>query len=202
VPLRIAPSRKFRQRAAVIVIACLSAPPMVLAQASRPISNGHLISGTLSFNGHATAGDFVGQTATVSGQLTGAGDVTGVQGWVEAPVATLKTGNGKRDKDLNKSMESEKFPVLRFELDRVSRVGGTGDSLEVTLHGALKIHGVTREVDLPGTVQLVGSTVRVRSNFPLNLKDYRIGGLSKLLGMLKMYENIEVHSNLVFQQGA
>jgi hypothetical protein len=38
----------------------------------------------------------------------------------------------------------------------------------------------------------------VRSDFPLNLKDYRIGGLSKLLGMLKMSEHIEVHVDLLF----
>jgi polyisoprenoid-binding protein YceI len=203
VPSSMAISRELPRRAlTVIVVAWLSAPLIVLAQAGHPIPNGSLASGTLSFDGHATAGDFVGQTSTVTGQLTGAADVTGVRGWVEAPVATLKTGNGKRDKDLNKSMESDKFPVLRFELARVSRRGGTGDSLGVTLHGALKLHGVTREVDLPGTVQLAGSTVRVRSDFPLNLKDYRIGGLSKLLGMLKMYENIEVHSNLVFHLGA
>lgn len=185
----------------IFALALLVGPPVVIAQSRGPIPAGHLTSGTLSFDGHATAGDFVGKTTTVSAQLTGAPDVTGVRGWVEAPVATLTTGNGKRDKDLNKSMESDKFPVLRFELTRVSRTGGTGDSLAVILHGALAIHGVTRQVDLPGTVQFAGSTARVRTDFPVNLKDYRIGGLSKMLGMLKMYENIEVHSDLVFQLG-
>jgi polyisoprenoid-binding protein YceI len=184
----------------IFALSLLISPPMALAQ-DRAIPAGHLTSGTLSFDGHATAGDFVGKTTTVSGQLTGASDVAGVRGWVEAPVGTLKTGNGKRDKDLNKSMESDKFPVLRFELARVSRTGGTADSLGVVLHGALVIHGVTRNVDLPGTVQLAGSTARVRTDFPLNLKDYQIGGLSKMLGMLKMYENIEVHSDVVFELG-
>jgi polyisoprenoid-binding protein YceI len=186
----------------IFALTLLLGRPVVVAQSRGPIPAGHLTSGTLSFDGHATAGDFVGKTTTVSAQLTGAPDVTGVRGWVEAPVATLTTGNGKRDKDLNKSMESDKFPVLRFELARVSRTGGTGDSVAVILHGALAIHGVTRQVDLPGTVQFAGSTARVRTDFPLNLKDYRIGGLSKMLGMLKMYENIEVHSDLVFQVGA
>jgi len=202
-------SLRFRQRVlgglallGVFALSILGGPSLVLAQAQRAVPEGHVTSGTLSFDGHATAGDFVGKTATVSGQLTGASDVTGVRGWVEAPVATLKTGNGKRDKDLNKSMESDKFPVLRFELARVSRSGGTADSLGVLLHGALIIHGVTREVDVPGTVQFTGSTARVRTDFPLNLKDYRIGGLSKMLGMLKMYEDIKVHCDLVFQLAA
>jgi polyisoprenoid-binding protein YceI len=172
-----------------------------LAQGSRPIPDGRVTSGTLSFDGRATAGDFVGTTTTISGQLSGAPDLTGVRGWVEAPVKTLKTGNGKRDKDLNKSMESDKYPVLRFDLARISRTGGSGDSVNVVLHGALVIHGVTRDVDLPGTIQFSSSTARVRTDFPLNLKDYRIGGLSKLLGMLKMYEDIQVHGDIVFGLG-
>ena len=34
--------------------------------------------------------------------------------------------------------------------------------------------------------------------FPLVLTDYKIGGLSKLLGMLKMDEHIEVHVDVAF----
>jgi polyisoprenoid-binding protein YceI len=185
----------------ILALSLLAGASMGSAQTTRSIPDGRITSGTLSFDGRATAGDFVGTTSAVSGQLTGASDVTGVRGWVEAPVNTLKTGNGKRDKDLNKSMESDKFPVLRFELARVTRAGGTTDSLGVVLHGTLAIHGVTREVELPGTVQLSQSAARVRTDFPLNLKDYRIGGLSKMLGMLKMYEDIKVHCDLVFQLG-
>lgn len=168
------------------------------AQGHRGIPNGKVTSGSLSFDGRATAGDFVGRTTTVSGQLTGASDLTGVRGWVEAPVKTLKTGNGKRDKDLNKSLESDKYPVLRFDLARISRTGGKGNTFAVILHGALVIHGVTRAVDLPASIQFNGATARVHTDFPLNLKDYRIGGLSKLLGMLKMYEDIEVHGDILF----
>jgi polyisoprenoid-binding protein YceI len=173
------------------------AVPTVAQQ--RPIPNGRLVSGTLSFDGHATAGDFTGTTTTVSGQVVGAPELTGVRGWVEAPVQTLKTGNGKRDRDLNKSMETDKYPKMRFDLSRVTRRGASEDSVGVVLHGQLRIHGVTREVELPGSIQLSGSQARLRTDFPLNLKDYHIGGLSKLLGMLKMYEEIEVHADLMFR---
>ena len=60
------------------------------------------------------------------------------------------------------------------------------------------LHGVTREVGLPATVRADGGGIRVRSDFPLNLKDYRIGGLTKLLGTLRMQEQIEVHVDLTF----
>lgn len=176
----------------------LAANSGVLAQTASPISAGRVISGTLSFDGRATVGDFVGTTDSVSGEMTGGQELSAVRGWVEAPVRTLKTGNGKRDKDLNKSMESSKYPTMRFELTGVTPKEGTADSLPVTLLGTLVLHGVTRRVDLPGSLVFRGRQVRVRSDFPLNLKDYRIGGLSKMLGMLKMSENIEVHVDVLF----
>jgi polyisoprenoid-binding protein YceI len=199
--------RRAGLRAWGVVVLALGVPsmttiPPVAAQVHGPIPNGRLASGALSFDGHATVGDFVGKTTTVTGQISGAPDVGGVQGWVEAPVESLKTGDRRRDKDLNKSMESSRYPKLRFELSGITPKAPTADSIPVTLHGTFEIHGVTRPVALPGVIRFEGTTARVRSDFPLNLKDYRIGGLSKMLGILKMNEHIEVHVNLVFQLGA
>jgi polyisoprenoid-binding protein YceI len=184
---------------AALAVHALSAGPQVSAQSGPPIQAGRLASGMLSFDGHATVGDFTGTTTTMTGAIQSASDLAGVRGWVEAPVETLKTGDGKRDKDLNKSMESKKYPIMRFTLERIAPAGSGEGDVPVILHGALSIHGVTHSVELPGTVQLQAASARVRSDFPLNLKDYGIGGLSKMLGMLKMNENIEVHVNLVFQ---
>jgi polyisoprenoid-binding protein YceI len=185
-----------------LVMQSMNQTPEATAQVRGPIPDGRLTSGMLSFDGHATVGDFTGTTSTVAGQITGAPDISGVRGWVEAPVQSLKTGDRKRDKDLNKSMESGKYPNLRFQLTGITAKRSGGDSMPVTLHGTLDIHGVTRPVELAGTIEFQRTSARVRSDFPLNLKEYGIGGLSKMLGMLKMNENIEVHVQLVFQLGA
>ena len=190
---------KVRKYGLSLLLAChvVAGNPGLWAQA-HPIPSGRVATGMLSFDGHASVGDFVGTTKSVSGQITGGADLGAVRGWVEAPERTLTTGNGKRDRDLNKSMESSKYPNIRFELSGMTPRGGTQDSVVAVLHGALVIHGVTRKVDLPGTLQIQGSRARVRSDFPLRLKDYRIGGLSKMLGVLKMYDGIEVHVDLLF----
>ena len=183
---------------AALINLSFQATPVILAQ-TPPIPDGRISTGTLSFDGHATVGDFTGTTTTVTGAIRGASDLAEVRGWVESPVQTLKTGDSKRDKDLNKSMESKKFPVIRFDLERIAPAGQGEERVPVILHGAMVIHGVTRQVELPGTIQIQANTARVRTDFPLNLKDYSIGGLSKMLGMLKMSENIQVHVDLVFQ---
>lgn len=166
--------------------------------AQRPIPDGTLREGTLSFDGRATVGDFIGTTSEITGEMRGGAELAAVRGWVEAPVKSLKTGNGRRDRDLNKSMETDKYPTMRFDLAGVTATGQRGDATLATLHGTLLIHGVSRKVALPAAVTLGTDAIRLRSDFPMNLKDYKIGGLSKALGMLKMDENIVVHVDLLF----
>lgn len=175
-------------------------PPALAAQLDGAIPSMPLASGTLSFDGHATVGDFTGTTTTVTGALVGGESLTAVRGWVESPVKTLDTDDGKRDKDLNKSMESSEHPTMRFELAGVTPDGASTDTAAVRLQGKLTLHGVTRDVTIPGRVWKDGAALRLRSDFPLDLGDYEIGGLSKMLGMLRMQEGIEVHVDLTFAQ--
>ncbi len=167
---------------------------------AQSIPNGIVRSGTLSFDAKASMGDFTGTTETVAGQFTGAADLSGVTGWVEAPVNTLVTGNGRRDRDLNKSMESDKFHAIRFELTRLQVDSVQADTTAATLHGNFVIHGITREATFPARIHRESDAWRLRATLPMNLKDYQIKGLSKMLGVLKMNENIVVHVDLLFGQ--
>jgi polyisoprenoid-binding protein YceI len=173
-------------------------PAALAAQLNGAIPPMRVTTGTLSFDGYATPGDFTGTTRTVTGEMTGGENLSAVRGWVEAPVKTLDTGNGRRDRDLNKSMESDEHPTMRFELDGVAVEGTPADSAAVRLRGKLTLHGVTREVTLPGRLWKDGRSLRLRSDFPIDLGDYEIGGLTKMLGMLRMQEGIEVHVDLTF----
>ncbi len=181
-----------RTRALALALA-LAAP----LSAQQEVPAGVVREGTLSFDARATAGDFSGTTRTVRGEMTGGG-LSAVRGWVEAPTKTLVTGNNRRDRDLNKSMESDKYPTIRFDLDSVTPGAARGDTLDVVLKGRFTIHGVTRDAELPAAVVLAPGAVKVRAETPLNLKEYKIGGLSKAFGMLRMHEEIRVRVDLTF----
>jgi polyisoprenoid-binding protein YceI len=154
--------------------------------------------GTLSFDGHATTGDFVGTTTSVTGAATSGPDLATTRGWVEAPVATLHTGNKLRDRDMRSVMEVEKYPTMRYDLTDVTVRSTSADSSDVTLRGTLRLHGVSRSVDIPATVARDGDVTRVVGTFPVNVSDYQVRGLTKVLGMLRMQERIEVHLALRF----
>jgi polyisoprenoid-binding protein YceI len=184
-------------RSGRLVAVLLVAAGTVSAQ--RPIRNGTVREGTLSFDGKATAGDFVGTTTMVTGAITGGEGLTAVRGWIEAPTGSLKTGNDHRDRDmLTKSLEADKYPTVRFELTGVSADAGGADSVPVVLMGDLSIHGVTKSLELPGTVVLHEGEARIRADFPVDVRDYKVGSLSRFLGMFKMDPHIVVHVDVTF----
>ena len=181
----------------MLVTTALASP--AAAQVAAPEECSVLDSGTLSFHGHATVGDFVGSTHQVSGAVTG--ELSSARGWVAAPAATLVTHNDRRDRDLRAVMEVDMHPTMRFDLDRVvvtSPGERARDVTDVLLHGRLAIHGVTRAVELPAAVSRRGDTLHVNAVFPLDVTDYSIGGLTKLFGILRMHRQIEVRVDLRF----
>lgn len=165
-----------------------------------PAPNAVLRSGTLSFTGHSTLGDFVGTTTAVSGGVTGNAELANARGWVEAPVTTLSTGNGLRDHDLRSTMDVEKYPTMRFELAGVT-IGSPAPSDTVigALRGALTIHGVTRDVSILSTLIAEGDTIDVSGAFPVDLADYKVGGLTRLFGTLRVQRKIDVRFHVRFE---
>jgi polyisoprenoid-binding protein YceI len=180
------------------------APTLALSRvvaAQHPLPDAVLQSGALSFVGHATVGDFVGTTTRVAGAMLGGLEYSATHGWVEAQVATLVTGNERRDRELRATMSVDRFPIMRFDLARTTVVMsplGDPDSIAVMLHGVLTIRGVARTIDLPARVLRKADTTSVTARFPLDLSDYGIHGLTKMFGLLRMEREIEVRVDLHF----
>ena len=166
-----------------------------------PAPNAVLQSGTLSFTGHSTVGDFVGTTTAVSGGVTGNAELANARGWVEAPITTLSTGNRLRDRDLRATMDVANYPTMRFELAGVTVESPSARSDTVTgaLRGALTIRGVTRNVAIPATLIAAGDTIDVSGAFPVDLGDYQVGGLTRLFGTLRVQHKIDVRFRVRFE---
>ena len=180
--------------AALAASLVLSAP----VAAQHPIPSSTTVAGHLSYDGHGTFGGFVGATDSVVGTLNGAADLSRVSGYVAARAGSLRTGVGKRDRDQWSSLQVDSFPFIRYDVDSVGVGAMHGDTLLVTLHGRFEIHGVTRAADLPSRLLLTPGAAHLISETPLDLRDHRIGGLTKFFGTLKMDPHITVHIDVTF----
>jgi len=171
-------------------------PAPASAQKSWP--DAEIRAGILSFDGKSSLGDFTGTTTTVRGRMSGGPSLAEVRGWVEAPVNTLKTGNDRRDRDLNKTMESAIYPTIRFQLSAVTPQWERADSNGVLLEGDFFIHGVTRRERINAIVLRSDDGLRLTASFPMNLHDYKVDKLTRFL-VFKMNPNIVVHVDVDFK---
>lgn len=73
-----------------------------------------------------------------------------------------------------KYMETEKFPKSSFQGKVTGFNFAAGGKQDVKAMGKLTIHGVTKTVELPGTVEINGNKVTLKSKFIVKLIDFDI----------------------------
>lgn len=73
-----------------------------------------------------------------------------------------------------KYLESDKFPKATFAGKITGLKLPLSERLPVTALGNLTIHGVTHEVEIPGTLERAGDKLILHSKFQVKLADYKI----------------------------
>jgi hypothetical protein len=73
-----------------------------------------------------------------------------------------------------KYMESEKYPKSSFQ-GKITGFSMTATGIQqVKATGKLTIHGVTKTIEVPGTAEVNGNRLTVKSKFVVKLLDYNI----------------------------
>lgn len=88
---------------------------------------------------------------------------------------TLKTGNGKRDRDMYSTLETDKFPFAEFtgSLETPFDPESTEEK-NVIVTGDFTIHGVTQSIEVEGILQKRNNGLYLEASWILNLDDYEI----------------------------
>jgi hypothetical protein len=74
-------------------------------------------------------------------------------------------------------MESDKFPKSDFKgtITNLGEINFTKDgTYNAKVSGKLTIHGITKDVSVPGTITVSGSKIQAKAKFSVALKDYNI----------------------------
>jgi polyisoprenoid-binding protein YceI len=158
--------------------------------------------GTATFRVRATVvNDFTGTVAAARAQYTGT-DLASVQGFVEFPVAEMRTGIGLRDRHTRATLAADSFPLIRFDLTGVEPTPRRGDTVPAVFRGSLTIRGVTREVRAPGVVVLGHGALEVTARFLIDMREYGVSPPVRMLGALRVAPDIAVMVHLVFGEAA
>ena len=129
-------------------------------------------------------GDFSGRSEAVSGELKfDPADLRQpVAGSLTVEASTLRTGVDGRDRDLRKTMETDRFPQIRFQVESAEasfpNITDKADVL-LTIHGQMFIRDVQRPMTFLGRVRSReggrnGTGLWVRGDAFLKMTDFGI----------------------------
>jgi len=151
----------------------------------------------ISFDASATMGRFSGRARRTSGwaEVGDATTLAGTRGEIHVDAASFGTGVALRNRHLRDEMETEKYPWIRFVLDRVEPSSRGGAA---TLHGRLTIKATTREVAIPAMIGLAGDTLVVDGQLPAKFTEYGMRPPSRLGGATRVRDDLLLRFHAVF----
>lgn len=97
-------------------------------------------------------------------------------------------------------VESDKFPKATFKgaIDNASEVKWTSDGVyPVKVTGKMTLHGVAKDITVPGTIEIKGGKIFAKSTFNLLIRDYDI----EIPNLVKdkVAETVKVEVNLNYE---
>lgn len=118
------------------------------------------------------------------------------------PIKSFKFEKALMQEHFNENyMESNKYPKADFK-GKIANPGDVNFSKDGTystkLQGRLTIHGVTKDVTLPGSVTVKGNTITANSKFAVKTADYGIRIPSMVES--KIAKQIEITVNTILNQ--
>jgi polyisoprenoid-binding protein YceI len=111
-------------------------------------------------------------------------------------MTTLASDRQMRDNRLRRDgIETDQFPTSTFVLTQPVSLpaSATSGPFDVTLHGDLTLHGVTKTVDIPATAQLNGNVIQVLGSLDFPFSDFAINAPN-----IGGFVSVEDHGKLEF----
>jgi len=128
----------------------------------------------IEFVGSKVTGSHNGSFQKFSGTIDYAGQPEKSQVSVNIDMNSVETDTAKLTEHLKTAdfFEVSKYPQATFQSTEIKAGGEKGATHTVT--GNLQLHGVTKSITFPATINVTGDAVTVDSTFAINRKDFGI----------------------------
>ncbi len=128
-------------------------------------------SGHAEFKAKASLNSYTGN----SDQLKGRINLKEKTVYFTIPFESIDTGIKKRNKHMMELIETDKYPNAEFEGKIISDFNAEKDgSQKVTVKGNFKMHGVSKEITVEGSLTRNGDKLTAEADWKVLITDYKI----------------------------
>ena len=189
--------------ASLLSISFITLMMSLLASMSFAAPSSTAIKGQARFLSTAPLEKIVGTASVVGDFKIDFDKPSEVSGSFKVPVASMKTGNDKRDEHLRSSqwLNADKCTNIEFAVasGKVASFIPTNDkgisTIKLVVEGKMTINCVSQPMSAKVTVKRKGKMIKVGSKFEIKLADFKVQGKEGIVGK-KVGESIQVSINL------
>lgn len=109
-------------------------------------------------------------TSNVHGTLSMDKTPLSLTGTITIKAHDLESDNKLRDKHMYETLQTKKYPLITFTIQKVQKAPNG----LYRLHGILKLHGVARTLDVPAHITQDTQGVHILSKFSIKMTQFRI----------------------------
>ena len=141
---------------------------------------------------HAINGSAVDVSGRVDAVIDAGNVLRSLDGRIEVPVGSLRSGNPLEDAELQRRVEARRYPNI---VGQVRKAEPLGDDGLFRVHGDVTFHGVTREVEGKVLVTTNGDRLTLEGEHVFDIRDF--GVKPPRILMLKVEPKVTVKIRLV-----
>jgi len=161
------------------------------------------VKGNMEFVSDAPMEKIIGNAQGTGKVTIDFADLSTLTGEITVTVATMKTGNDRRDEHLRsaKWLDAASHPNITFVIKGVQPQGapqtqGPITSAELLVTGDFTLHGVTKSLQAKVVLKWKDTKFKVTSQFQIALADYKVEGATGIVGS-KVGKTIDIKVRLV-----
>jgi len=155
----------------------------------------------IKINGTSSVHEWESTTDQINAELVLASGGKQIQSLVvRVPVKSIKSGKGLMDSKTYDAFESDKNPLITFQMTEVSSFKLTGKEVEATLEGNITMAGQTKKIAIKSTGKILADgSFQFKGAVPLKLSEFKMKSPTAMMGMLKTGDAVTINFDVTFK---
>ena len=155
----------------------------------------------IKINGTSSVHDWESTTDQINADLVLATGGKQIQSLVvKVPVKSIKSGKGLMDSKTYDAFESDKNPLITFQMTDATSFKLTGKDVEAIVNGNITMAGNTKKISIKSTGKvLADGSFQFKGSVPLKLSEFKMKSPTALMGMLKTGDAVTINFDVTFK---
>jgi polyisoprenoid-binding protein YceI len=155
----------------------------------------------IKINGTSSIHEWESTTDQINGDMVLASGGKQIQSLVvKVPVKSIKSGKGLMDSKTYDAFESDKNPLITFQMTEVTALKVTGKEVEATVTGNITMAGNTKKIVIKSTGKILADgSFQFKGAVPLKLSEFKMKSPTAMMGMLKTGDAVTINFDVTFK---